>query len=69
MTIIAGSGTVSDPEKMALKRTRPINRTRNFSFFITNYNIQVLHDFDNGNKRRRRVWTVSDEWYGLGHVV
>ena len=39
-----------------------------FLFFITNYNIQVLHDFDNRNKRRRRVWTVSDKCYSLGHV-
>jgi hypothetical protein len=39
-----------------------------FLLFITKYNISVLHDYDNENKRRRRVWTASDEWYDPGHV-
>ena len=40
-----------------------------FLLFITNYNIPVVHDYGNKNKRCRRVWTASDEWYNPGHVV
>ena len=39
------------------------------SIFITKYNIQVLHVYDDVNNQRRSPWTVSDEWYGPGRVV